>query len=285
MIKGRIIKQISNLYTVETSLGNIECSVRGKFRNKKISPVVGDCVKINENEKIIEEILPRKNYLERPVVANVDLAFIVTSVKEPNINLNLLDKLISICIINKIEPIICLTKIDLLKKDEKKDIKKLVKYYKNIGIKVITNKEKIKLKKYLSNKVAFLVGQTGSGKSTLLNMLDKSLHLEVKPISCALNRGVHTTRHVELYKIGKGFIVDTPGFSAITFKNATYNDIANSFYEFNHYKCSYNDCMHITEKDCQVKKATQKGFILESRYNNYLKFIGEVNENNGKLYK
>lgn len=285
ILKGRIIKQISNAYTVNTEHGNIVCLVRGKFRNTKVSPVVGDYVKIIEEEKIIEEISPRFNYLERPNVANVDFAIIVTSLKEPLLSLNLLDKLLTIIIINKIEPIICLTKLDLLSKEEVHQIKNVFKYYKSIGLKVLTNKDRRQIKKLLKDKVGLLVGQTGAGKSTLLNNLDKSLQIEVKPISSSLNRGVHTTRHVELYKIGKGFIVDTPGFSAIDFKNVSLEELRNSFYEFKKYRCGFKDCTHTSENKCLIKQAVLSGKILKSRYDNYVKFVGEIYENNRKLYK
>ena len=285
MANGRIIKIISNSYTVSVDGELIVCNARGKFRNKKISPVVGDIVDVDKKEKIIDNIYPRKNCLERPVVANIDIALIVTSVKEPNLSLILLDKLLTIVIINKIKPIICLTKIDLLNKQELKNIKNTIKYYEKLGIKVVTNKDKRLIKKLLKDKVAVLVGQTGAGKSTLLNRLDKNLHLETNPISKSLNRGVHTTRHVELFKVGHTFIVDTPGFSSIDFKNVSVEDLKNSFYEFKNYRCPYNDCNHDNEKRCLVKDAVLKGDILKSRYDNYLKFLGEVNENNRKLYK
>lgn len=286
MIKsGRIIKLISNQYTVDVNDEKYICTARGKFRNEKIFPVVGDIVNININDKTIEKIHERKNFLDRPVVANIDIALIVTSVKKPDISLALLDKLVSIVTINNIEPIICLTKLDLLGKSEIKEIKSIKKYYESIGINVVSNKDRGKIKKLLKNKVTVVTGQTGSGKSTLLNKLDKSLNLETKPISEALNRGVHTTRHVELYEIGKAYIVDTPGFSAIDFKNVSKEDLRNSFLEFKRYRCGFNDCTHDKEKKCRVRENVENGKIKKSRYDNYLRFLGEVYESNSKLYK
>lgn len=282
---GRIIKNISNQYTVESDKEKYVCSARGKFRNDKISPVVGDIVEFDTEDLRIETINERKNCLERPVVANVDVALIVTSVKKPDLSLSLLDKLLSIIIINKIDPVICFTKLDLLNKEELKEIKKLSKYYKSIGIKIVDNKKTNKIKKMLKNKVAVVTGQTGAGKSTLLNKLDNKLNLETKPISEALNRGVHTTRHVELYEIGKTYIVDTPGFSAIDFKNVSVDELKASFLEFNHCNCAFNDCTHSKEKKCGVIENVTKGLILKSRYENYLRFLGEVYESNSKLYK
>ena len=218
-MEGRITKQISNQYQVTKDEKNYVCSARGKFRNLGLSPLVGDNVLFDAETLTIEEILPRKNELDRPVVANIDVALIVTSVKKPDLSLSLLDKELSVIIKNNVEPVICLTKLDLLEKKELKELKPLIKYYKSIGIKVVDNKNLGKIKKILKNKLVVLTGQTGAGKSSLLNKLDKKLNLETKPISEALNRGVHTTRHTEIYKIGKIYFVDTPGFSALDLKN------------------------------------------------------------------
>ena len=152
-MQGRIIKQISNNYTVLINKVRYECSARGKFRNLGLSPVVGDIVEVNIDTLTIDAILSRKNKLNRPVVANVDIALIVTSVKKPDLSLTLLDKLITIIKVNKIEPVIILTKLDLLNKEELNDLKKLMNYYKKLGIKVLTNKHPILIKYVLKNKV------------------------------------------------------------------------------------------------------------------------------------
>ena len=285
MIEGRITKQISNQYTVTANNIEYVCNARGKFRNLKLSPLVGDLVKFSPEELIIEEILPRKNELDRPVVSNVDIALIVTSLKKPDLSLSLLDKELTVILASGIKPVICLTKIDLLSNDEYKEIKPLIKYYKSIGIDVLTNKNLFKLKKHLKNKLVVLTGQTGAGKSSLLNKLDKNLNIEVKPISDALNRGVHTTRHTEIYKIGKIYFVDTPGFSALDLKNIDTTLLKETFIEFNKYNCSYKDCNHLKEKGCKVLEAVSSGDILPSRYINYTRFRGECDENNRKLYK
>lgn len=282
---GRIIRIISNQYTVEAESLKYLCTARGKFRNIKTSPIVGDIVEIDLESLTIDEILPRKNYLDRPVVSNIDVALIVTSLKKPDLSLTLLDKLISIVLINKIEPIICFSKLDLLSKDEMKAFKSMRKIYENIGIKTVTNKDKGKIKKILKEKVAVVTGQTGAGKSSLLNKLDKRLDLETKPISEALNRGVHTTRHVELFEIGNFFIVDTPGFSAVDFGPVSIEDLKDSFVEFKNFRCGFNDCTHHKEKKCRVKDGVDAGLIAKSRYENYLRFLGEVYESNSKLFK
>ncbi len=284
-MQGRITKQISNQYTVEVNEEKIECFARGKFKNMGLSPVVGDIVDIDYDNKTIERINNRKNKLDRPVVANIDAALIVSSIVKPDLSLSLLDKQIVMVKSNNIEPIIVLTKLDLASHMQLKETKKIMKYYQKLGIKVILNTKLHKLKRILKGKVVVLTGQTGAGKSSLLNKLDKNLHLETKEISKALNRGVHTTRHTELYKINGMYMVDTPGFSALDLTDVSVADLQNSFNEFDKYPCAYKDCTHNNEKDCGVKKASEDGQILISRYQNYIRFLKEIYENSSKLYK
>ncbi len=272
-MQGKIIKIVSNLYTVETKDKKIECRARGKFRNDKVTPLVGDLCTIDEENAYILEILPRKNFLTRPMIANVDVALIVASVKKPDLSLNLLDKMLSVIETSKIKPVICFSKLDLVTKQEQKAIKKLMKYYKSIGYTVITNENARKLNKILKNKIVVITGQTGAGKSTLLNKIDKSLNLKTDEISESLGRGKHTTRHVELFSFKKFFIADTPGFSSIDFHEISKEEIRNSFREFKKYVCPFKDCMHAKEKECSVKKAVEQKEILQSRYENYLDFI------------
>ena len=275
-MEGQIIRQISNLYTVKVGEMLYGCGARGKFRNEKISPMVGDNVIINVDDNVIETILPRKNELKRPVIANVDIAIIVTSTRKPNLDLNLLDKLISVITFNDIEPVICFTKLDLLDEEELATIKNLKKYYEMIGIHVVYNTETAEIKRLIKNKLVVLAGQTGAGKSSLLNFLDDSLDIKTDEISEALGRGKHTTRHVELYEISDGFVADTPGFSALDLHDMNKEQLRDSFVEFRDYECKFRDCMHHKEKDCGVKNALEDKMILQSRYNNYLLFLEEV---------
>lgn len=275
-MNGKITKIISNLYTVKCGELVYGCRARGKFRNIGISPIVGDDVVIDSDNNYILEIKPRRNELKRPVVANVDIAFIVTSVKKPNLDLVLLDKLISVVTYNEIIPVIVFTKLDLLDDKELETISNIKKYYEMIGIKVLYNSEKTLIKKVIEGKTIVLAGQTGAGKSSLLNSLDDSLNIETNEISEALGRGKHTTRHVELYEIGNGFIADTPGFSALDLKEIGKEELKYTFKEFEKYECKFRDCMHNKENDCGVKKALEEKLILQSRYNNYLLFLEEV---------
>lgn len=275
-MQGQIIKQISNLYTVKVGDMLYGCRARGKFRKDNISPMVGDYVIINTDDNVIETILERKNELDRPVIANVDMAFIVTSTKKPNLDLNLLDKLISVITFNDIEPVICFTKLDLLNEVERENIDNLKKYYEMIGINCVYNTDTAEIKRLLNNNIVVLAGQTGAGKSSLLNMLDENLDIETNEISEALGRGKHTTRHVELYEISDGYIADTPGFSALDLKDMSKEQLRDTFIEFRNYECKFRDCMHHKESKCGVKEALEDKMILQSRYNNYLLFLEEV---------
>jgi len=276
-MEGKIIKILSNDYTVLSNNKNYICKSRGKFRNINVTPLVGDNVYFDELNKYILEISERKNSLVRPPVANIDQCVIVTSSKEPDFSSNLLDKLLVIIEFNNIKPIICFTKLDKLNKDELLNIKNIMKYYKKIGYEVFDNRDLDGLKKIFKGKITVFTGQSGAGKSTLLNKLDSTLNLKTDEISFALNRGKHTTRHVELLKINDGFIADTPGFSAVNFAGMSNGDIRDNFIEFNYYRdnCEYKDCMHNSEVNCEIKRKLNEKEILESRYENYLKFINQ----------
>ena len=272
-MQGRIIKQISNDYTVRTEYTDYVCKPRGKFRNMGITPLVGDIVDFDENNYILE-IQKRKNELDRPRVANIDQAVIVTSVKIPDFSSNLLDKLLNIIEYNNIKPIICFTKLDLLTNSELEYIEKIMKYYKKIGYDVYKNTDS-RLNDIFKNKITVFAGQSGAGKSSLLNILNPKLNLKIGDVSIALGRGRHTTRHTELIEVKGGLVADTPGFSSIDFKGMSEIDIRDNFVEFNMYKhlCEYSDCLHQNEKNCGIKKQVEKGNIMLSRYQNYLKFI------------
>lgn len=276
MMEGWIVKILSNLYTVRVGKVDYECRARGKFRKMSITPLVGDHCLVDIQNRYILDILPRKNYLTRPMIANVDHALIVTSLKKPDLSLHLLDKQIAIVLSKNIQPIICFTKADLLDETELKEVQNIVKYYTKIGIPTVFNTEKAKVHKLLKGSISLLTGQTGAGKSTLLNSLDHTLSLKTAPISDALGRGVHTTRHVELFHIKDYYVADTPGFSALDFEGFTKEDIRDTFPEFAKFSCKFKDCMHTGEAGCVVKDEVSSGKILSSRYENYISFLKEV---------
>lgn len=276
-MQGIIIKQISNDYTVELeNKEKVICKARGKFRQMHITPLVGDIVIIDYQNRYILEILKRKNELIRPSIANVDQAVIITSVHIPNFSSNLLDKLLVTIEYNKILPIICFTKLDLIDSKTRLEIDQYINYYRKIGYQVYLNTDE-ELKLIFKDKVTVFAGQSGAGKSTLLNHLDSSLKLDTGEVSVALGRGKHTTRHVELIPLLGGLVADTPGFSALTFDGMTKEDIRDNFIEFNTYRhtCEYKDCMHKNENICSIKEQVLQGEIIQSRYDNYLKFISE----------
>lgn len=274
-MRGQIVKISSDLHFVSYENEVYPCKCRGIFRKEHITPVVGDYVLFNKDKKLIEEILPRKNIFQRPKVSNIDRAFLITSLKYPDFSLNLLDKFIVLMEINKVEPIICITKSDLLREEEFIEIKKYLDYYEKIGYKVVYNTELEKIKALLKGVTSVFTGQTGAGKSTLLNKLNPNWNLETGEISLALGRGKHTTRVVELFEFLGGKVMDTPGFSSLEFKGYSKKEIRDAFVEFSMYPCLYKDCSHTKEEECVVKKEVLANNILESRYLNYLNFIGE----------
>ena len=271
---GRIIRQISNDYTVLASKEYI-CKARGVFRNNNETPLVGDIVEFDEEKKIILKIKPRKNFLIRPAISNVDQALIVTSVKHPVFSTNLLDKLLTIIEYNNIKPIICFTKLDLLNSKERENIDEYIEYYRQLGYLVVTNESKKNFKNLFKDKITVFTGQSGAGKSSLLNLLNPNLELKTDDISYALGRGKHTTRHTELYSLEGGLIADTPGFSAIDLSNLKPIEIRDNMVDI--FKalesCKYRDCMHIKEDGCSVKERIKHDKIFRERYDNYISFI------------
>ncbi len=275
---GKIVKLISNNWTVEVNGEQINCLSSGKLRFLKTSPLVGDIVEIDKEKKVIKKVLPRKNELIRPPIANVDQALIITSCKEPSFSSNLLDKMLVIIEYNNIKPVICFTKYDLLK--DTTEIDEIIEYYKKIGYEVYINSDLEGIKNAIKDKISVVVGQTGVGKSTLLNRLNINLNLATNSISKALGRGKHTTRHVELLSVSGGLVADTPGFSSLDFIGMSKKDIKDNFIEFykNADKCKYDDCIHIKEDDCFIKELVSLGEIRSTRYGNYKKFIEMIDD-------
>ena len=278
-MEGLITKILSDKCYVKIGSEVVICGIRGKIRTQKLLPLVGDKVLINKEQGIIEKILPRCNMLRRPCVANITQGLIVASLKKPDLDTNLIDKILVELEFNSIKPIICFTKADLLNDSEKKEVNKITSYYKKL-YPVYFNNEIASIKKIIKNEITVFIGQTGAGKSTLLNKLDANLCLKTNEISDALGRGKHTTRHVEIIDILGGSILDTPGFSALEFPNMMQNEIRDDFIEFKDFPCPYRDCMHIKENDCMVKKAVSEGKIPEFRYQNYLNLVktGNIHE-------
>ena len=287
-MQGTIVKQLSNFYYVDVGDCVYECKPRGSFRKQKITPLVGDHVEITvnagEHENTVDVILPRKNALVRPALANVDVLFIVNSIVDPKINLYVLDKLIAIAEKKEIEPVIVLTKIDLC--DEYQAI---VDVYENAGFQVIVcdNTKGIgyeKIAALMHGRLSAFTGNTGVGKSTLLNQLFPDLHLETGETSKKLGRGRHTTRHCELFRVEGGYIADTPGFSSLDMERCEKvlkDDLPYCFREFEPYLegCRFfNNCAHINDKGCAVVQAVREGKIAKSRHDSYVAMYNEVKD-------
>lgn len=273
MLKGVIVKNVSNAYTVLCDEKCYVCTPRGRFRNAGVTPLVGDTCMIDEENGYILELLPRKNELKRPSVCNVDYGLIVASLKEPDLKLALLDKEITSILLAKVKPVICFTKLDLA--HDLEVYQSYREYYERIGIPCFDNQHLSDLLAYLKGSIVVLTGQTGAGKSSLLNRIDPSLNLKTDTISQALNRGKHTTRHTEIYWTQDIAFCDTPGFSALEVTGYSKEEVKATFHEFGCYECKFKDCMHLKETHCAVKDAVYRGEILPSRYASYEKMIEE----------
>ncbi|MBQ6592841.1 MAG: ribosome small subunit-dependent GTPase A, partial [Solobacterium sp.] len=247
--------------------------LQGKVR-LQMTPAAGDFAEaVNTDGRwMIRKILPRRNHLIRPFVANVDQALIVMSVHDPEFSDVLIDRLCFLIVHAGIEPVLIVTKCDLGLDPVTEE---RIWEYENGPVRVIrTARDTLdeSLKDLLSGKISVLTGQSGAGKSTLLNKLDPTFRLKTQEISKALGRGKHTTRHNELHPVAGGYVADTPGFSSLDFSRMTVEDLYSSVLEFRPYlgKCRFNDCIHENEPGCAVKEAVEQGLIPETRYRNYL---------------
>lgn len=280
MQTGKIVKALAGFYYVKDGDDVYQTRARGIFRKRKLSPLVGDIVDFesdNLKEGTITHIHDRKNSLVRPQVANVDQLLITMSIKNPNFSFYLMDRFIAYSESHGIDPVLIITKIDLNSDEALQD--KIKETYNMYDI-FFTEKDTVNesLKDIFPNKLSVLAGQTGVGKSTLLNTLLPELNLETNEISDKLNRGKHTTRHVELVDKNGGEIADTPGFSTIDFTHIEKEDLRFYFKEFNDYidNCKFRGCVHINEPKCAVKEAVNNGDIKESRYNSYVEIYEEI---------
>lgn len=286
MAEGRIIKALSGFYYVQTEDGVYQCRGRGLFRNQKITPLVGDFVSFdikNEMEGYLINIKPRSNELVRPPIANVDRAFILSSAVEPTFSTLLLDRFLVLIESKDIEPVIIISKIDVLPAESKTNIDHYAKVYEEIGYKVelVSSKEPIDIKgveEHFNKGVSVIAGQSGVGKSSLLNALKPELQIKTDDISKSLGRGKHTTRHVELLQLFGGLVADTPGFSALEFNEIELDDLGDCFPEIRElkYECKFRGCMHNKEPKCAVKEAVSQGEMAQFRYDHYLNFYEEI---------
>ncbi|MCU9612154.1 ribosome small subunit-dependent GTPase A [Caldibacillus lycopersici] len=288
MPQGKIIKALSGFYYVKSDQKIIQCRGRGVFRKKNITPLVGDNVEFsaeNDLEGYILDIKERENELVRPPIANVNQVILVFSAKDPDFNTILLDRFLVIIESKYIEPIIIITKKDLLDEEELEKIEKFAEDYRTIGYQVIITSSETSdgikaIYPYLNDKISVFAGQSGVGKSTLLNALRPDLDLETNAISKHLGRGKHTTRHVELLDVGEGLVADTPGFSSMDFTEIEIEELPFYFPEMKERMndCKFRGCLHVKEPKCAVKQAVETGEVKTYRYEHYLTFLEEIRE-------
>lgn len=288
MPKGQIRKALSGFYYVLDEDGKryTQCRGRGVFRNRQISPLVGDYVDYeadNDLEGTITHVYERKNELVRPPISNVDQAILVFSAKQPDFHPMLLDRFLTAIESHNIQPIICITKMDLLEEQEKEKLAGYIADYEKIGYEVIPTfigdpALQARLMPVLEGKISVLAGQSGVGKSTMLNTILPALELKTDAISKALNRGKHTTRHVELIEVNNGLLADTPGFSSFDFDTVEKEELSEYFPEFaaRSNQCKFRECLHLNEPKCAIKAAVENKEIPEYRYKHYLKFLDEI---------
>ena len=288
-MQGKIVKGIAGFYYVHVvEFGIYECKAKGIFRKEKQKPLVGDDVEIDiisEEEKTgnIVEILPRKNELIRPAVANVDQALVVFAITKPKPHFNLLDRFLVMMESKELPVILCFNKQDIA---EESEIEELRSIYEGCGYPVIftsaREEENIdQVLEALKGKTTAVAGPSGVGKSSLINRLQSGIRMETGAISSKIDRGKHKTRHSELIAINEySYIMDTPGFSSLYTNDFEKEELKYYFPEFTPYEgtCRYNGCDHVHEPGCAVKEALGQGKIHEVRYQNYLEMYKELKE-------
>ena len=288
-MQGKIIKGIAGFYYVHVAgSGVYECKAKGIFRKDGVKPLVGDDVEMEvTHEKDMEgnimRILPRKNELVRPAVANIDQALVVFAVTKPKPHFNLLDRFLVMMETKEIPAILCFNKADIAGDAEIAGLKAV---YENCGYPLIFTSAKKeenidRLKELLSGKTTAIAGPSGVGKSSLINLLQSGVKMETGSISRKIERGKHTTRHSELIMLGdESYIMDTPGFSSLYAGNMEKEDLKYCFPEFAPYegKCRFNGCGHIHEPGCAVKQAADEGKIHRIRYEDYVMMYRELQE-------
>lgn len=280
MAEGQIYKIHSDFYYVDDGTSFYECKIREVLKKQREKILVGDFVEFENG--VITKIIPRKNFIKRPSVANIDQIIIVSALKEPELDLHQLNRYISLAKYYDIKTVLCFNKDDL--KWDKHLREKIKKIYEPLGYKIVytsaTEHNGIKsFEKLLSGKTSVLCGNSGVGKSSLVNAINPTLNLRTKQVSEKTQRGTHTTRHCEIIKLNDtSRIVDTPGFSNARFDFLLPADVDLLFSDIAKYRneCKYSDCLHINEDGCNVLNNIDK--IDPTRYESYLAFIDEAKE-------
>jgi len=285
ILTGRIIKGVGGSYQVVTDIGEFTCQARGLFRKEGITPLVGDFTRISvvDEEKqsgYLLEILPRKNELNRPKIANIDQAVFVCAIVPP-ISFEVMDAFLINCEEQNVSAILCINKIDL---DNEKEYQEVIKSYEKAKYKVLAVSAASgfglkELHETIEGKTSILAGPSGVGKSSIFNRLYPQYSLAVGELSTKISRGKHTTRHTSLLKVSDNtFLVDSPGFTSFSINHINKENLQYNYPEFKPYldECYYNNCIHISEHDCAVK--AQIGLNIDiGRYNRYVRFVKGAN--------
>jgi ribosome biogenesis GTPase / thiamine phosphate phosphatase len=287
MPQGLLVKAISGFYYVQDGDVVRQCRARGVFKKNGIAPLVGDRVvftAIGGKEGVVEEVLPRTNELVRPPVANLDQSVLTFSVKEPDFNSKLLDRMLVQVERIGLPAVIIFTKTDLL--DDPSVIEGWMKTYRDMGyqtaaVSTVQHQGIEQVRELLQGKLSGLAGNSGVGKSSLLNLLLPELNLNVGEISQKLGRGRHTTRHSEIFRLFEDtYVIDTPGFATLEFTELQPERLSECFRDIwgVSHECKYRRCLHGNEDGCAVRPAAESGRIDKGRYANYLEFLAEVKE-------
>lgn len=286
MPEGIIIKAISGFYYVQEGDTVSQCRARGILRKNGVTPLVGDRViyEPSGSDGVVDAVLPRKNELVRPPVANLDQAVLTFSAQEPGFNPKLLDRMLVHVELESLPAVIVLTKVDLL--ENPADADAWLQPYRDMGYETVAVSSRLgtgleRVRELLSGKLSGLAGNSGVGKSTLLNALVPGLNLNVAEISQKLGRGKHTTRHSEIFRVFEDtYVIDTPGFSTLEFDNMEPDRLSQYFRDIWELgmQCKYRGCLHATEDGCAVRPAAEEGRLSPDRYRHYLDFLAEVKE-------
>ena len=287
MPEGKIIKGIAGFYYVRTEESGIyECKAKGAFRREGIRPLPGDevCFDIThagDREGNITRILPRRNELIRPAASNIDQALVFFAVRQPDPNLNLLDRFLLLMEKNGIPSILCFNKSDLARDEDREHMREFFAHtgYPLFFLSAKTGEGLKELTGCLKGKTTILAGPSGTGKSTFVNRVWPDAHMETGQISAKIERGRHTTRHCELIRLARDtYLADTPGFTSLSLDFFEKEELESLFAEFIPYtnRCRFVGCSHIREPDCAVREAVREGKISAGRYEHYVMFYQEL---------